>query len=109
MPPVIVDGQQLDPQLQLIRSMRRANAPGLVEPNVEAGRKRYRRETFVYRGIRRVSEEAINELRGDVARKLVKSGAMALIYAHLFYLGLTRELFGRQMEMALVPAPQPAA
>jgi len=49
-PPVIVDGQQLDPQLQLIRSMRRPNPPGLVEPNVEAGRKRYRRETLAYRG-----------------------------------------------------------
>jgi acetyl esterase len=48
--PVIVDGQQLDPQLQVIRSMRRANAPGLLEPDVEAGRKRYRRETLAYRG-----------------------------------------------------------
>ena len=66
-------------------------------------------QPFVYRGFRMVSEEAVNELRGDVARKLVKSGAMALIYAHLFSLGLTRDLFGRQMEMGLVPAPQPAA
>ncbi len=49
-PPVVVDGQQLDPQLQLIRSMRRGNPPGLVEPSVEAGRKRYRRETLAYRG-----------------------------------------------------------
>jgi len=49
-PPVIVDGQQLDPQLQLIRSLRRKNAPGLVEPSVDAGRKRYRRETLAYRG-----------------------------------------------------------
>ncbi|MDQ6801960.1 MAG: alpha/beta hydrolase [Acidobacteriota bacterium] len=50
MPPVMVDGQQLDPQLQLIRSMRHPNRPGLVEPDVEAGRKRYRRETLAYRG-----------------------------------------------------------
>jgi acetyl esterase len=49
-PPVIVDGQQLDPQLQLIRSMRRDNAPGLLEPTVDAGRQRYRRETRAYRG-----------------------------------------------------------
>ena len=47
---VIVDGQQLDPQVQFIRSMRRPNAPGLVEPNLEAARKRYRRETLAYRG-----------------------------------------------------------
>jgi hypothetical protein len=63
-------------------------------------------QPFVYRGFRMVSEEALNELRGDVARKLVKSGAMALIYAHLFSMGLTRELFGRQLEAGLVPAPE---
>ena len=49
-PPVVVDGQRLDPQLQLIRSMRPANAPGLVEPDVEAARRRYHRETLAYRG-----------------------------------------------------------
>ncbi len=65
-------------------------------------------QPFVYRGFRMVDENAVNELRGDVARKLVKSGAMALIYAHLFSLGLTRDLFGRQMEAGLVTAPTPA-
>jgi acetyl esterase len=50
-PPVIVDGQQLDPQLQLLRSIRRRRAmPGLVEPTVTAGRARYRRETLAFRG-----------------------------------------------------------
>jgi hypothetical protein len=63
-------------------------------------------QPFVYRGFRMVSEEAVNELRGDVARKLVRSGAMALIYAHLFSLGLTRDLFGRQLAAGLVPTPQ---
>jgi acetyl esterase len=64
-PPVIVDGQQLDPQLQLIRSMRRANAPGLVEPDVEAGRKRYRRETLAYRGpVTRVAAVRDLEIEG---------------------------------------------
>jgi acetyl esterase len=48
--PIVVDGQQLDPQLQFIRSQRRENAPGLLEPNVEAGRRRYHRETLAYRG-----------------------------------------------------------
>jgi hypothetical protein len=65
-------------------------------------------QPFIYRGFRMVSEEALNDLRGDVARKLVKSGAMALIYAHLFSLGLTRDLFGLQMEAGLVPEPGPA-
>src|ERR1700682_5934304 len=50
-PPVIVDGQQLDPQLQLLRSIRRRhNVPGLVEPTVAAGRARYRRESLAFRG-----------------------------------------------------------
>lgn len=49
--PVIVDGQQLDPQLQLLRSIRRRHKmPGLVEPTVAAGRARYRRETRNFRG-----------------------------------------------------------
>jgi hypothetical protein len=63
-------------------------------------------QPFVYRGFRMVDENAVNELRGDVARKLVKSGAMALIYAHLFSLGLTRDLFGQQLEAGKVPAQQ---
>jgi acetyl esterase len=50
-PPVIVDGQQLDPQLQLLRSLsRRRKVLGLVEPTVAAGRARYRRETRAFRG-----------------------------------------------------------
>src|ERR1700730_8186385 len=49
--PVIVDGPQLDPQLQLLRSIRRRHGvPGLVEPTIDAGRARYRRETLAFRG-----------------------------------------------------------
>ena len=49
--PVIVDGQQLDPQLQFLRSLRsRQKRQGLVEPTVEAGRARYRRDTLAFRG-----------------------------------------------------------
>ncbi len=50
-PPVIVDGQQLDPQLQLLRSIRRRRGtPGLIEPSIAAGRARYRRDARVFRG-----------------------------------------------------------
>jgi hypothetical protein len=62
-------------------------------------------QPFIYRGFRMINEEALNELRGDVARKMIKSGAMALIYAHLFSMGQMRDLFARQMEMGQVPAP----
>ena len=48
-PAVVVDGQQLDPQVQLLRAFRRRRtAYGLVEPTVEAGRKRYRAESAIF-------------------------------------------------------------
>jgi acetyl esterase len=48
-PPIIVDGQQLDPQVQLLRALRRRRVRyGLVEPTVEAGRARYRREGAIF-------------------------------------------------------------
>jgi acetyl esterase len=49
--PVIVDGQQLDPQLQFLRSaQRRRPMPGLLEPTIEEGRRRYRHVTQAFRG-----------------------------------------------------------
>ncbi|HEX9983194.1 MAG TPA: alpha/beta hydrolase [Thermoanaerobaculia bacterium] len=50
-PPIVIDGQQLDPQVQLLRSVRRKlGSEGLVEPTVEAGRARYRRDIANFRG-----------------------------------------------------------
>ena len=50
-PAVIVDAQQLDPQLQVIRSATHGRKmPGLIEPTIAAGRERYRRQTDVFRG-----------------------------------------------------------
>jgi acetyl esterase len=49
--PVIVDGQQLDPQVQLLRAVRRKlGVHGLLEPSIERGRARYRHETNNFRG-----------------------------------------------------------
>jgi len=62
---------------------------------------------FVYRGFQMISEEKLRELRGDQARKMIQSGALALIYAHLFSLSLIREIFGRQMHLGKVPVPVP--
>ncbi|MBV9840859.1 MAG: SapC family protein [Sphingomonadaceae bacterium] len=63
-------------------------------------------QPFIYRGFQMISEDAVKELRGDVARKMVQSGAMGLIYAHFFSLPLIRELFARQMAQGRMPAPQ---
>jgi acetyl esterase len=49
--PIVIDGQQLDPQVQLLTAVNRsAAARGLIAPTVAAGRERYRRETRAYRG-----------------------------------------------------------
>jgi hypothetical protein len=50
----------------------------------------------VYRGFRMVDEQKLQNLRGDQARKMVQSGLMGLIYAHLFSLSLISPLFERQ-------------
>ncbi|MGI4877012.1 MAG: SapC family protein [Janthinobacterium lividum] len=57
-------------------------------------------EPVVYRGFRMVAEEKLQSIRGDQARKMVQSGVMGLIYAHLFSLSLIPGLFDRQRSMA---------
>jgi len=67
-------------------------------------------QPFIYRGFQMVSEEKLRDIRGDVARKMIQSGLLPLIYAHLFSLSLIRDIFARQMAQGKVPvqAPQPA-
>lgn len=65
-------------------------------------------QPFVYRGFQMVSEDAMKELRGDTLRKMAKNGMLPLIYAHLFSLGIMREIFGRQVAQGKVPQQQMA-
>ncbi len=58
----------------------------------------------VYRGFRMVSEEKLQNLRGDQARKMVQNGMMGLVYAHLFSLGLISPLFERQFQASTAAA-----
>jgi SapC len=55
---------------------------------------------MVFRGFRMIDEKKVQELRGDQARKLVKSGGLGLIYAHFFSLGTLRELFALKQTAA---------
>ena len=50
-PPLVIDGLRYDPASQLLRALRRRRTPyGLVEPSIAIGRKRFCRETHVFRG-----------------------------------------------------------
>lgn len=60
---------------------------------------------FIYRGFQMVDEKKLRKVRGDQLRKLNESGALALIYAHLFSLDLLRGVFTRQIEQGKGPIP----
>jgi len=66
-------------------------------------------QPFVYRGFQMVNEEKLRDLRGDSLRKMMQSGLLPLVHAHLFSLGIMREIFARQMDQGKVPAPEIAA
>ena len=59
-----------------------------------------------FSGFRMVSEQKLRELRGDQVRKLVQSGAMSIVYAHLLSLPLARDIFARQIAQGKMPPPQ---
>ena len=58
---------------------------------------------FIYRGFQMVDENKLRELRGDVLRKLMQNGILALIFAHLFSLQLMREVFAEQVKSGKMP------
>lgn len=66
-------------------------------------------QPFVYRGFQMVDQAKLREVRGDVLRSWNQNGLIALIFAHLFSLDLTREIFARQIRQGKGPvAAQPA-
>jgi len=64
---------------------------------------------FIYRGFQMISEDKLRDLRGDTLRKMMKSGLLPLVHAHLFSLQTMREVFGRQVAQEKLPKPAPAA
>lgn len=84
-PPVVVDGQQLDPQAQFLRAVRRRRGfSGLLEPSIEAGRRRYRRETRAFRGpITEVDAVRDFEIEGRLRVRHYRSQSRSLlVYLH---------------------------
>jgi len=65
-------------------------------------------QPFIYRGFQMVDEEKLRDLRGDELRKMNQSGMLGLIFAHLFSLSQTREVFSRQVTQGKGPIPAPA-
>lgn len=60
-------------------------------------------EPAVYRGFQMVNEEKLRELRGDQLRKMMQSGLLPLVHAHLFSLQVMREIYGRQVNQGFTP------
>lgn len=63
---------------------------------------------FLYRGFKMVNEEKLKNLDTEKMKAFFDNGMLPLIYAHLFSLSLTREVFARQMAQGKVPT-QPNA
>jgi hypothetical protein len=62
-------------------------------------------QPFVYRGFQMVDEEKLRNMRGDELRKMNQNGMLALIFAHLFSLAQTRDIFSRQVTQGKGPMP----
>lgn len=64
-------------------------------------------QPFIYRGFQMVNEQKLADLRGDQLRKMMKSGMLPLIFAHLYSMSLMRDIFGRQQRQDKLPAALP--
>lgn len=64
---------------------------------------------FVYRGFQMVDEAKLRDLRGDQLRKMMQSGMLPLVHAHLFSLTIMREIFARQVAQGKAPEQQSAS
>lgn len=62
-------------------------------------------EPFVYRGFKMVDQEKLAAVRGDILRTWNQNGLLSLVYAHLFSLDLTREIFAMQVQQGKGPVP----
>ena len=64
-------------------------------------------QPFVYRGFQMVNEEKLQNLRGDQLRKMMQSGMLPLVHAHLLSLSLMRDVFARQAALGKTPVQVP--
>ncbi|NJC33785.1 hypothetical protein GGR88_001259 [Sphingomonas jejuensis] len=105
--------EQAGQQTQLF--MKELNESGLLMDGEVSIQQQGIEQPFIYRGFRMVDEQKLRDLRGDQLRKMSQNGMLPLLYAHLFSLGLMRDIFARQQELgrgptveqtsATIPAP----
>lgn len=88
--------------------MKELEETGLMEDGEVTIQHPSNQQPYVYRGFRMINEQKLRDLRGDQLRKMQQNGMLTLLYAHLFSLGLTSEIFGRQAEQGKLPPQQPA-
>ncbi len=62
-----------------------------------------------FRGFKAVDEKALQEIRGDQARKLVQNGMLGLIYAHFFSLSNMQGLMALAQAQGKLPKSEPQA
>lgn len=66
-------------------------------------------QPFLYRGFKMVDEQKLRDMDGATLEKINKNGILPLIMAHLFSLGLMRDLFAKQVQQGKVPEAQAMA
>jgi hypothetical protein len=76
----------------------------LMEGEVAINRMDGQGQPFVYRGFQMVDENKLRELRGDQLRKMVDSGLLGMVYAHLMSLDLLRVVFARAEQQGRGPS-----
>jgi hypothetical protein len=115
--PLFVDGKAGEPVTAILKfceefelSAQRTNAfmedlkaSGLLMEGEVSIQPEGASQPFTYRGFQMVSEEKLRELRGDELRKMNQNGMLPLLYAHLFSLGLMREVFAKQIQQQKGP------
>jgi hypothetical protein len=60
-------------------------------------------QPFLYRGFKMIDEQKVRDMDAETLHKINQNGILPLVMAHLFSLGLMRELFARQMQQGKVP------
>ncbi|UIP08154.1 SapC family protein [Erythrobacter sp. SDW2] len=79
----------------------------LMDGEISIERADFPGQPYIYRGFQMVNQEKLNEVPTEKLDEWAKNGLLPLIYAHMFSLDLMRNIFARQVNAGLVPAPAP--